>query len=101
MDTAARAGTSGCRAGRVQSSGRWAGHGEGTAFSRAHQQACVCRGQQRLDANWVSARDGAAGAAVGKGDEQRAKVERRDSVLRCLGFWAFPSGSVVRDHLPV
>lgn len=43
---------------------------------------CVCRGDSR---GWMQkpgspAEDGAAGAAVGEGDEQRAKVKRRDSV---------------------
>ena len=70
MDTAARLGQHlVAGAGRVQSSGRWAGHGEGHCFLRVHTGGmCLSRGQQRLDAEaWVSARDGAAGAAVGEG----------------------------------
>ena len=51
MDTAARLGQHlVAGAGRVQSSGRWAGHGEGHCFLRVHTGGmCLSRGQQRLD----------------------------------------------------
>lgn len=70
MDTAASLGKHlDAGAGRVQSSGRWAGHGKVHCLLRAHTGGtCPWRGQQRLDAEaWVSARDGAAGTTVGEG----------------------------------